>query len=164
MNAQEEIPEERVPKTDVAEGQVTQEDQEKLARMMELMGQKIDMDVDLTLFTSVSTNTYVSENPKAVIMAMMVPDSYENSKEKMDKDPGERFTITEKGETEINGVKTLYMIGISEAEGSVLDNTVYCIELDEDTCMMFIGMVDQTADPKFAEAITKTMNSIIKKK
>lgn len=164
VNAQQETPTEGAAKTDVAEGQVTQEDQEKMTRMMELMGQKIEMDVDMTLFISVSTNAYVSENPKAVIMAMMVPDSYENSKKKMDSDSVERFTITEKGETEINGLKTLYMEGISEAEGSVLDNTMYCIEVDANTCLMFVGMVDQKADPKFAEAITKALNSVIKKK
>ncbi len=58
----------------------TGDDQEGMARMIELMEQKIEMYVDLTLFTSMAPNAYVSENPKAVIMAMMVPDSYENSK------------------------------------------------------------------------------------
>ena len=131
---------------------------------MELMAQKIEMDVDTELFASVGNNTYVSESPKAVVMAMMVPDNYENSKKKMDKDTGQQFKVIEKGETEINGVKTLFMIGTSEAEGAVLDNMIYCIEVDADTCLMFIGMVDQKADPKYAEAITKTMNSVIKKK
>jgi hypothetical protein len=142
----------------------TTEGQEKMARIMELMAQKIEMDVDTELFASVGNNTYVSESPKAVVMAMMVPDNYENSKKKMDKDTGQQFKVIEKGETEINGVKTLFMIGTSEAEGAVLDNMIYCIEVDADTCLMFIGMVDQKADPKYAEAITKTMNSVIKKK
>jgi hypothetical protein len=142
----------------------TNEDQGKMARMMELMGQKIEMDVDTSLFLEVSTNTYVSESPKAVIMAMMIPDNYENSKKKMDNDQGDKFNITEKGETEINGVKTLFMKGTSEAEGAILDNMIYCIEVDADTCLMFVGMVDQKADAKYREAITKTMNSVIKKK
>lgn len=139
-------------------------DQAKMARMMELMGQKIDMEVDTELFTSVSTNTYVSENPKAVVMAMMIPDSYENSKKKMDKDAGEKFKITEKGETEINGVKVLYMKGTSEAEGTTLNNTMYCIAVDDETCLMFIGMLDVNADAKYAEAIENTAKSVIKKK
>jgi hypothetical protein len=154
LNAQEGTP----------DGGDTKDGQEKMARMMELMGTKIEMDVDTSLFLEVSPNTYVSENPKAVIMAMMIPDTYENSKKKMDKDAGGKFEVTEKGETEINGVKTLFMKGSSEAEGVTLNNMIYCIEIDAETCLMFIGMVDQNADPKFAESITKTMNSVIKKK
>ncbi|MFT5243954.1 MAG: hypothetical protein ACJA1H_001514 [Glaciecola sp.] len=35
---------------------------------------------------------------------------------------------------------------------------------DARTCLMFIGMVDQTADAKYMEALTKTMNSVFRKK
>lgn len=150
------------------EGTTTADDQkaaqDKMARAMELMSQKIEMEVDTELFTSVTANTYVSESPKAVLMAMMIPDSYENTKKKMDKDAGKQFEITEKGETEMNGVNVLYMKGTSEAEGTTLNNTMYCMAIDEETCLMFIGMVDVNADAKYAEAIEKTANSIIKKK
>ncbi|WP_040282373.1 hypothetical protein [Psychroserpens damuponensis] len=158
MNAQE-----GTAKDDVAEGEVSTADQEKFARVMELMGKKIDMEVDTSLFMEVSTNTYVSESPKAVVMAMMIPDSYENSKKKMDKDAGDKFNITEKGETQINGVTALYMKGTSEAEGVTLNNMIYCIEVDAETCLMFMGMVEQNADAKFTDAIKKSMNSVIKK-
>jgi hypothetical protein len=142
----------------------TGDDQEGMTRIIELMGQKIEMYVDLTLFTPMAPNFYVSENSKGVIMAMMVPDSYENSKIKMDKDIDEQFTVTEKGETEINGVKTLFMKGTSEAEGSVLDNMIYCVKVDDNTCLMIVGMIDQLTDAKYIESIMKTVNSLIKKK
>lgn len=138
-------------------------DEAQMARMMELMGQKIEMDVDTTLFTAVSTNTYVSENPKAVVMAMMVPETYAKAKEKMDADNSTQFKISDKGEKTINGVKVLFMEGTSEAEGSTLNNMVYCMEFDANTCLMFVSMVDQKADAKYTEALTKTMNSVIKK-
>ncbi|MEM5566815.1 hypothetical protein WNY78_16965 [Psychroserpens sp. AS72] len=158
LNAQE-----GTPKEEVAEGEVTNAEQEKFARVMELMSKKIEMEVDTSLFMEVSTNTYVSESPRAVVMAMMVPDTYENSKLKMNKDAGDKFKISEKGETEINGVTALYMKGTSEAEGVTLNNMIYCIEVDAETCLMFVGMVEQNADAKFTEAVTKSMNSVIKK-
>ncbi|WP_047547525.1 hypothetical protein [Psychroserpens sp. Hel_I_66] len=138
-------------------------DEKQMARMMELMGQKIEMDVDDSLFMAVSTNTYVSENPKAVIMAMMVPETYAKAKEKMNTDDSAQFKVSDRGEKTVNGVKVLFMEGTSEAEGSTLNNMVYCMEIDAETCLMFIGMVDETADAKYTEAITKTMNSVIKK-
>ncbi|MDG5492345.1 hypothetical protein [Psychroserpens sp. SPM9] len=137
---------------------------DKMARMMELMAKEIAIEVDTTLYKSAGANTFVSEDPKSVIMAMMIPDSYENSKKKMTDNADVRFQITDKGETELNGVKVLYMKGISEAEGSTLDNEIYCMAVDDDTCLMFIGMVDQNADKKYAEAIEKAKNSVIKAK
>ncbi len=137
-------------------------DQEKMTRMMELMSQTIEMDVNTELFSKVSTNAYVSEDPKAVIMAMLTPEDYETSKEKMKNDVGDKMDVKDKGETEINGVKVLYMKGTTEAEGSDLNVEMYCIGIDDETSLMFIGMVDKTADAKYAEAIEKAKNSVIK--
>jgi hypothetical protein len=60
--------------------QAQETDAEKQALAMELMSIKIDMKVDTELFTEVTPNTFVSESPKAVIMAMIVPETYENAK------------------------------------------------------------------------------------
>lgn len=137
--------------------------QDKMNRMLELMSQKIDMEVNTELFKPEGANSYVSEDPKAVIMAMMVPDSYENSKRKMEKDAGGSMTITEKGEKEVNGVTVLYMKGTTEAEGATLNAEMYCMEVDAETCLMFVGMADSKADSKYTEAIKTAANSVIKK-
>ncbi len=42
----------------------TGDDQEGMTRIIDLMGQKIEMYVDLTLFTPMAPNFYVSENSK----------------------------------------------------------------------------------------------------
>lgn len=141
----------------------TKDDQKKASRAMELMSKKIDINIDSNLFTPVATNTYVSESPKSVVMAMYVPESYEMAKKKMDNNSTDKFKITSKGEKEINGVKVLYMFGTSEAEGVTLDNEIYCLKVDDETCMMFMGMIEKGADKKYAEAIHKAMNSVIKK-
>ncbi len=139
-------------------------DQAQMARMMKLMGQKIEMEIDTTLFSAVSINTYVSENPKVVILAMMVPDSFENSKEKMENNSSKQFKIIETGEKEMNGVNVLFIKGTSEAEGTTLQNTLYCMAVDDETCLMFVGVIDEKADAKYFEAIEKAANSVIKKK
>lgn len=139
-------------------------EQEKNTRMLELMTQKIEMDVDTSLFLNASLNTYVSESPKAVIVAMMVPESYETTRQKMNENVDPAFQVSDKGETEINGVKVLFMKGTSAAEGDVLDSQMYCMAVDDETCMMFIGLAEQGIDVKYNEAITKALNSVVKKK
>lgn len=143
--------------------QAENDNQKKMQRMMELMSKKIEMDVNTELFVSQGANSYVSEDPKAVIMAMMVPESYETSKTKMENDAGGNLTITEKGEKEMNGVTVLYMKGTTDSEGSTLSAEMYCMEIDEETCLMFVGMADVKADAKYTEAIKKAANSVIKK-
>lgn len=141
----------------------TETEADKQKRAMELMSKKVDMDVNEDLFIGVTPNTYVSESPKAVIMAMMVPETYASSKKKMDTDMSDKFNVVSKGEKKINGVDVLYMNGTSEAEGTTLNNVIYCIEYDANTCIMFIGMVEKGADKKYDEAVAKAANSVIKK-
>ncbi len=139
-------------------------DQEKMTRMMELMSKKIPMEVDTNLFIEATPNTYVSENPKAVIMAMYVPESYETSRQKMNENVDAAFQVSDMGETEVNGVKVLFMKGSSAADGITMDTVMYCMEVEDELCMMFLGLTEQDIDTKYNEAITKAMNSVIKKK
>ncbi|MBL86312.1 MAG: hypothetical protein CMO82_06605 [Winogradskyella sp.] len=137
---------------------------EKQARGIELMSKKVDMTVDSELFMSVTQNTYVSESPKAVVMGMYVPENYEAAKKKLKENAStQNFEITSSGEKEINGIKVLYMYGNSEAEGVKLNNKVYCYEIDKDTCLMLVGMLEVGANKKYSEAIDSALNSGIKK-
>lgn len=144
--------------------ETTKGDQDKMTKYIELMSKKIDMVVDTSLFIEATPNTYVSENPKAVIMAMYVPESYEDTKKKMDDNVDTAFQVSDKGETEINGVKVLFMKGTSSADGTVMESEMYCMEIEDELCMMFLGLTEQGIDGKYNEAITKAMNSVIKKK
>ncbi len=137
---------------------------EKQARAMELMSKKVDITVDEELFNSVAPNTYVSESPTAVVMAMYVPENYEAAKKKLNEDySAQKFEVTSSGEKEINGVKVLYIYGKSEAEGTTLENKVYCYEIDKDTCLMLIGICEVGADKKYSDAVNTALNSAIKK-
>ncbi|MEJ6792248.1 MAG: hypothetical protein QNK89_05835 [Lacinutrix sp.] len=138
--------------------------EEKASRATQLMSEKVEMEVDIALFTSVSPNTYVSEFPKGVIMAMKVPESYETSKKKINEEliSSGKFNVTDRREKTINGVKVLYMEGTSVAEGVTLNNKIYCIEIDDKTCFVFFGMLEVDADAKYAKAITDAAASVIK--
>ncbi|MBO6607590.1 MAG: hypothetical protein JJ905_05850 [Psychroserpens sp.] len=146
------------------QAQDTKSDEDKMAQYMELMSKKIEMEVDTALFIEATPNTYVSESPKAVIMAMYVPESYENSKKKMNENADPAFQVSDKGETEINGVKVLFMKGTSSAEGVTMESEIYCMEIEDELCMMFLGLTEQGIDAKYVDAVTKAMHSVIKKK
>lgn len=147
----------------VATVQAQETEAEKQKRAMELMSIKVDMKVDEELFMQVTTNTYVSESPKAVIMAMIVPETYENAKAKLEGNMPPDFKVTDKGEKMMNGVKVIYMQGTAEAQGTKVNSTVYCLKRDADTCLMFMGMSEVGADKKYVDAITAAANSVVKK-
>ncbi|KAB8155459.1 hypothetical protein EZY14_005350 [Kordia sp. TARA_039_SRF] len=147
----------------VATVQAQETEAEKQKRAMELMSIKVDMKVDEELFMKVTENTYVSESPKAVIMAMIVPETYENAKAKLEGNMPPDFKVTDKGEKMMNGVKVIYMQGTAEAQGTKVNSTVYCLKRDADTCLMFMGMSEVGADKKYADAITAAANSVVKK-
>jgi len=136
---------------------------EKQARAMELMSIKVDMKVDTELFTAVTPNTYVSESPKAVIMAMIVPETYEIAKGKLEGNLPPTFNVVDKGEKVMNGIDIVYLTGTSEAEGVTINSTVYCFKRDAETCIMFMGMSEVGADQKYVDAITAAGNSVVKK-
>ncbi|WP_397362423.1 hypothetical protein [Olleya sp. R77988] len=148
---------------EVTEGTETAESDDKVKRVMELMRKEIDMIVDEDVFKSVGNNTYVSEEPKAVLLAMYIPESYEVSRTKMNNPPEDGFVVSDTGEKEVNGVKVLFMEGTSNTQGVTMTNAIYCMEIDENTCMMVMGMLEENADQKYIDIINRSINSVIKK-
>ncbi|WP_241479997.1 hypothetical protein [Kordia jejudonensis] len=136
---------------------------EKQKKAMELMSIKIDMTIDPNLFMEVTPNTFVSESPKAVIMAMIVPETYQNAKDKLESNLPPEFKVSDKGEKTMNGVNVVYLEGSSKAQGVTINSTVYCLKRDAETCIMFMGMLEDGADKKYADAIKVAANSVVKK-
>lgn len=143
---------------EVGEDKVTNQ-----ARMKELMSKKVDITVDNDIFINVTPNTYVSETPKGVIMAMYIPESYEASKKRMTEEMTEKFRVTDKGEKTINGIKVLYLYGTSNTDGIILNNKIYCMEVDDETCLMVLGMMDESAEKKQHDSVDKILKTAIKK-
>ncbi len=143
--------------------EVSKEDQAKEAKLLELMSIKIDMDIDEELFVEVTPNTFVSESPKSVIMAMVVPQTYEKAKESMSSGQSADFKVEKRGEMEIEGISVLFMEGTSVAEGSTLVSKVYCLQYDEENCIMAMGMVEDNASKAYFDAVEKALKSVVKK-
>ncbi len=145
-----------------AQEQTQETEAEKQARAMELMAIKIDMEIDSTIFTQATPNMYVSETPKAVIMAMVLPETYENGKAKLTSKLPATFKVTQRKEKTINGVNVMHIEGSSEAQGVTVNSTVYFLKCDAETCIMFMGMLEEGADQKYVDAINTAGISVIK--
>jgi len=129
----------------------------------ELASIKIDMEVDTKLFTKITENTYASDSPKAIVMAMIVPETYEDAKSKLTGSMPPDFKVTDKGEKMMNGIQVLYLEGTAESQGTTANSTVYCFKRDAETCIMFMGMLEVGADKKYEDAIATAANSVVKK-
>lgn len=141
-----------------------QEDQaEKQALAMELMKIDLKMDIDTDLLQKMSTNMYFSENPQVMVMGMVVPSTYENAKNELEKNLPPDFKVSDKGEKMMNGVKVIFLEGTSETPQGTIDCVVYCMKRDPETCTMFMGMSGTGTAQKYLDAIEKAANSVIKK-
>ncbi len=54
-----------------------------LNEMTKIFGTKILMEVDSQLYNNIQGNFYISDKPQAMIMAMVLPQSYEKAKEQL---------------------------------------------------------------------------------
>lgn len=136
---------------------------EQQAIALELSQIELDIKVDQSIFTKMSTNMYISQAPKAMIMGMVVPETYENAKSKLDSSLPPEFTVSNKGEKMMNGIQVLFIEGTGDTKDGVINCTMYCFERDADTCTMFMGMSEVGIDKKYTDAIVEAANSLIKK-
>ncbi len=136
---------------------------EEQAIAMELAAIDLEMKVDTELFQKMSTNMYVSQSPKAMVMGMIVPETYENAITKLEGNLPPGFKVTNKGEKMMNGVNTMSLEGTIESPEGVINCIMYYTKRDADTCTVFMGMSEVGVDKKYTDAITAAANSIIKK-
>ncbi len=144
--------------------QAQEDEAEKQALAMEMASIELNMEVDTELFQKMSTNMYVSQTPQVMIMGMVVPETYENAKTKLEGNLPPEFKVSDKGEKTMNGVKVVFLKGTSDSPQGVIDCVVYCTKRDAETCTMFMGMSEVGVDQKYVDAINKAANSVIKKK
>ena len=136
---------------------------EEQAIAMELAAIDLGMKVDTELFQQMSTNMYVSQSPKAMAMGLIVPETYENAKGKLETNLPPEFKISKKEEITINGVVAMFVEGTIQSPEGVINCVVYCTKRDADTSIMFMGMTEVGIDKKYEAAINDAVNSLIKK-
>lgn len=139
-----------------------QDGKEKQAMAMELMKQKVPMQVNMDLFTQITPNTYVSEKPKAVIMAMMVPETLENAEKTMNSSASKDFKVEETGKTTVDGQSALFMKGTSNKDGVTIQANLYALKYKDDVTVMFVGMYEEGASEEYQKAIDIALKSVAK--
>ena len=143
---------------------ITMNAQEKAGpnRLFELQKKKVEIDINKDVFTSVTTNMYVSKKPQALIVGLFIPISYETKKTKINNNPAaERMEFN--GEQMINGENVLLLTGTIIKKGIEFTKQKYYIKQDENTCIELTTMLAVNADAKDKMMLMKIVHSVIEK-
>jgi hypothetical protein len=123
---------------------------------------EVQVDIDDTVFSKVSDNTYMSGEPKILFLSAFVVDSFQNQKVKMLKFFTEKkFTI--KLEKEISGKKVFFIEGPINKDDTDFVNRNYCIKYDEESVIMITTLVEATEDDNYKVMLEKVVQSVIDK-
>ena len=130
-------------------------------RLFELQKKKVEIDINKDVFTSVTTNMYVSQNPQALIVGLFLPISYETKKTKINNKPDEGMEF--KGEQKINSKNILLLSGTVIKKGIEYSKQKYYIKQDQNTCIELTTMLPVNADAKDKMMLMKIVHSVIEK-
>jgi hypothetical protein len=123
---------------------------------------EVKVDIDDTVFSKVSDNTYMSGEPKILFLSAFVEDSYKNQKVKMMRFFTEKkFSI--KIEKKISGKKVFFIEGPINKDDTDFINRNYCIKYDEETVIMITTLVEAIEDDNYKVMLEKVVQSVIDK-
>ena len=123
---------------------------------------EVKVDIDDTVFSKVSDNTYMSGEPKILFVSAFVVDSFKNQKVKMLKFFTEK-RFSKKVEKEISGKKVFFIEGPINKDDTDFINKNYCIKYDEETVIMITTLIEATEYDNYKVMLEKTVQSVIDK-
>jgi hypothetical protein len=123
---------------------------------------EVKIDIDDTVFSKVSDNTYMSGEPKILFLSAFVVDSYKNQKVKMLRFFTEK-KFSKKVEKEISDKKVFFIEGPINKDDTDFINRNYCIKYDEETVIMITTLVEATEDDNYKVMLEKVVQSVIDK-
>lgn len=130
------------------------------SEMSKMLNTKISMEVDTLLYTNSQGNFYISENPQAMIMGMVIPQAYDKAKEKLISDVKRKSVkIKDSGEFEINGKKILFKIGEMKERGEEMIIELYAVQTATDRTILITGIYMPKDKVRFANATKKAASS-----
>jgi hypothetical protein len=121
----------------------------------------IQMDFDKTLYAQNMGNTFMSEAPKAVLVGIVLPQSYEDIKAEMDKDNDPSLKDQKKVEFTDKGIKYMHFSGIYTQEGLEMYFEAICKKIDENSCIMITSMYEGAAKTRFEKEGKKAAISAV---
>ena len=124
--------------------------------MTKMLTTKIYMEVDSQLYSSIQGNFYISEKPQAMIMAMVIPQSYEKAKQKISEDVKKKnVLIKDSGEFVINGKKIVFKIGEMVERGEKMIIELYAVEATAESTILITGVYLPKDRLRFANSAKK---------
>lgn len=122
---------------------------------------KIDMNFDKTLYPLNEGNMFYSNEPKAVIVAVDIPQKYEDMKNELNNDSdAEDLKDVKKGEFEEAGKKVIYFTGImTDEDGKEVFMEILVKKATESSCIMITSLYDINAKEKFKKEARKAILS-----
>lgn len=128
--------------------------------MTKMLNTKISMDVDTLLYTNSQGNFYISENPQAMIMGMVIPQSYESAKGKLAADVKKKSVIIkDSGEFEVNGKKILFKIGEMKERGEEMIIELYAVQASKEQTILITGIYLPKDKLRFANTAKKAAST-----
>lgn len=119
----------------------------------------IDMDFNKSLYANNFGNMYMSESPKAVLIAMVVPQSYDDLKAELAKGDDSKVKNVKKGEATEAGVKFSYFTGIAKEGESEIFIEAYVKKIDANSCIMITSMYEFGVKTKYEKEAKKALFS-----
>ena len=109
----------------------------------------IQMDFNKSLYANNFGNMYMSESPKAVLMAMLIPQNYESGKAELSKAMEPDLKNFKAQEFTEKGLKYYSCTGEMKQEGVDVFVEVMIKKADDNSCVMISSMYEVGAKSKF---------------
>lgn len=131
---------------------------------MPTMSTKVSMEIDMKLFPRTQGNMFISENPRAMIMPMVLRADFEtlDQEELLNSTAKELdITIKKKGVMKNKGKKAYYIIGSTNDKERNIQLEVYFVNGYKNSTIMITGFYDLAIKKAYKNAIKKAAFSAI---
>lgn len=119
----------------------------------------IDMDFNKSLYENNFGNMYMSDSPKAVLMAMIIPQSYESGKTELTKAMEPDLKNFKTQEFSVNGLKYYSCTGTMMQSSVEVFVEVMIKKTDDNSCLMISSMYEVGVKEKYGKEAKRAIIS-----
>jgi hypothetical protein len=119
----------------------------------------IDMDFNKSLYANNFGNMYMSDSPKAVLMAMVIPQNYVSGKTELAKAMEPDLKNFKAQEFTENGLKYYSCTGVMMQENIEVFVEVMIKKLDDNSCVMISSMYEVGVKEKYGKEAKRAIIS-----
>ena len=119
----------------------------------------IEMDFNKSLYANNFGNMYMSDSPKAVLMAMVIPQSYESGKTELTKAMEPDLKNFKAQEFSVNGLKYYSCSGTMMQESVEVLVEVMIKKTDDNSCLMISSMYEVGVKTKYEKEAKRAIIS-----